>query len=262
MFDLTGKTAFITGAARGLGKQFAHCLSNAGARVILTDINYEEIKLLASKIKNALALKMDIADSTLIKKVFKEIEQNKEKIDLCINNVGVAKWTPIFLDELDRYDSFEKGGWNVWNEVLQVNLSGTWLVTQHIAEHMRKYSIKGSIVNIASTLGDHNPVPGASASSVSKAGIIHLTKQLVPELARYGIRINCIIPGMFWSDLTRNQLQKREKEIKRKIPLGFVGKVDDFDGLILYFSSNQASSYVTGACVRVDGGASCHVELP
>jgi NAD(P)-dependent dehydrogenase (short-subunit alcohol dehydrogenase family) len=257
LFGLSGKTAFITGASSGLGERFARCLSSAGARVILAARRVDKLKDLASELNNALALSINVAEQASILEAFNQLEEAGERVDICINNAGIAQWTPLFLDELDTYDAFDKGAIETWDEVMAVNLRGTWLVTQSAAMHMKRHKIPGSIINVASTLGDRRPVAGASAASVSKAGIIHLTKQLVPELSRYNIRINSIIPGMFWSDLTAEQLTKRGDDIKSKIPLGFIGQVQDFEGAVLFLASHKASGYMTGASLTLDGGASC-----
>jgi NAD(P)-dependent dehydrogenase (short-subunit alcohol dehydrogenase family) len=257
LIELKGKTAIITGASSGLGEQFARCLSNSGARVILAARRIDKLEALSKELENSRAIQMDVSDKQSVKSCFAELEKDGEKIDICVNNAGIAKWTPIFLDELENYDAFGKGGIEVWDEIMAVNLRGTWLVTQYAATHMKKHKIAGSIINIASTLGECRPAPGSAAASVSKAGIIHLTRQLVPELSKYAIRINCIIPGMFHTKLTQEQISKRGKEIEEKTPLKFIAEPSDLDGLILYLASNNASKYVTGSCITIDGGMSC-----
>ena len=258
LFDLTGKTALITGAAGGLGTQFARTLSAAGARVLLTDKCVDLFEALTPSLKNFAISEMDITKHESIGEAFKIFKENGERIDICVNNAGTAKLTPLFEDEFnhDPYDSFDKGGLDVWDEVMTLNLRGTWMVTRAVAAHMKDFKIQGSIINIASTLGDRRPMRGAAASCASKAGVIHLTRQLVPELAAHGIRINCLVPGLVQTNLTKAQLSKRGEQIKAHIPLGFIAEPQDLDGALLYFASHQASRYVTGACLTLDGGAS------
>lgn len=260
LFNLKGKTALITGASSGLGRRFAETLAISGAKVILAARNLEKLEAIANEIKNndgeALAISLDVTQKTSIEAAMEKIYQKGENIDILINNAGSAKWTPLFLDQMDMFDAFDKGGIEVWDEIMNLNLRGLWLMTQNVSTHMKKEKIAGSIINIASTLGEHRPVSGAAASCISKAGVIHLTRQLVSELAEYNIRINSIIPGMFKTELTSEQLDRRGEEIKSRIPLGFVGEPEDLDGIILYLASNKASRYVTGSCITIDGGAS------
>src|SRR3990167_861141 len=143
IFDLTGKTAFITGASSGLGEQFAHCLSNAGARVILAARRFEKLQDLASKLNNALALNVDVTDKASVQQAFEHLKKSGEKIDICINNAGIAKETPIF--ELDEHADFES--------IIQTNIMGVWYVTKAAANQMKTHKIFGSIINIASING-------------------------------------------------------------------------------------------------------------
>jgi NAD(P)-dependent dehydrogenase (short-subunit alcohol dehydrogenase family) len=242
LFDLTGKTALITGASSGLGEQFARCLSNAGARVILLARRLDKLQILANELGNTLALEMDVSDKKSIKSIFDHLESLGEKIDICINNAGIAHLTPIFED--DEEEIFEK--------TMQTNFMGTWYVSKFTANHMKLHSIPGSIINIGSVNGDALPAKGGSAYSVSKSAVIHLTKTLVDELSPHKIRINCISPGWFKTPMNGPEVEA----IIPHIPHGYVAPCSDMDGLILYLSSNQASSYVTGSCFTIDGGAS------
>lgn len=242
LFDLTGKTALITGASSGLGEQFAKVLSKAGARVILTARRLDKLKSIANKLDNSLTIEMDVSNKQSVSKVFQEIEKAGEKIDICINNAGIAEFTPVFSDD-DQC---------VFESVIQTNLMGVWYVTNMVSIHMKSHGIKGSIINIGSVNGDHVPAKEGAAYSVSKAAVIHLTKTLVGELSPYQIRINCISPGWFKTPMNSSDLS----HMHTLIPYGNIAEPNDMDGLILYLASNTASQYVTGVNFTIDGGIS------
>lgn len=242
LFDLHGKTAIITGASSGLGEQFARCLSGAGARVILAARRIDKLKTLAAELNNARAIQMDVSDKQSVKSCFAELEKDGEKIDICVNNAGIAILTPIF-DEDDN-DNFES--------IVQTNLMGVWYVTKAVANHMKSHDIHGSIINVGSVNGDAIPAKCGAAYSVSKAAVIHLTKTLVGELSPHKIRINCISPGWIRTPMNGPDLE----QIIPLIPYGDIAEPTDLDGLILYLASNNASKYVTGTTFTIDGGMS------
>lgn len=248
LFNLVGKTAVITGASSGLGEQFARCLAKAGARVILVARRVSKLQAIANSLKDAVTLELDITDKQAVFTAFKELEKNKERIDICINNAGIAKLTPVF--ELNSEKDFEA--------MLQTNVLGVWYVTQAAACHMKKYAIAGSIINIASVNGANRLRTDLTGYCASKAAVIQMTKALVGELSAENIRINCIIPGIFHTPLTDYKLNTTasRQNIESAIPLHFVGDPADLDATILYLASNKASRYVTGSCITVDGGVS------
>ncbi len=242
LYDFHGKTAIITGASGGLGEQFARCLQARGARVLLASRRFDKLKDLSNELGNANAIKMDVADKNSVVSCFADLEKAGEKIDICINNAGIAKLTPIF--EKEQNNDFES--------LIQTNLMGVWYVTKAAASHMKNNNIHGSIINISSVNGDSVPATGGCAYSISKAAVIHLTKTLVGELSPHKIRINCISPGWFKTPMNGPDVD----QIIRHIPYGDIANPTDMDGLIMYLSSNEASRYVTGACFTIDGGIS------
>ncbi len=187
MYDFKDKTALITGASSGLGERFATCLSQSGARVILVSRDIDKLNNLANQLSNAKAMPVNVTDKKSIADCFTQLEAGGEKIDICINNAGIAKLTPVFQEDHD--DHFES--------VLQTNLMGVWFMTKAVAKHMKKHDVHGSIINIGSVNGENIPALGGCAYSISKAAVIHLSKTLVGELSPYKIRINCISPGWF-----------------------------------------------------------------
>jgi NAD(P)-dependent dehydrogenase (short-subunit alcohol dehydrogenase family) len=248
LFDLTGKTALVTGASSGLGAQFARCLSQAGARVIVASRRLDKLKTLAAELDNALCVEMDVSDKASVQRGFDMIEQQGERIDICVNNVGIFKTTPIF--EPDSNNDFER--------VVQTNVMGTWYVTKAAANHMKNHKIHGSIINISSVNGADHFQTKRAGYCASKAAVIQLTRTLADELSAEKIRINCIIPGLFHTPATDYKLNTPalRKTMEAMIPLGFVPDPSDLDGTILYLASNKASRYMTGACITVDGGIS------
>jgi NAD(P)-dependent dehydrogenase (short-subunit alcohol dehydrogenase family) len=247
IFDLTGKTALITGASSGLGERFSRALSGAGARVILTARRMDRLQALRQELGNAVALEMDVADKNSVRKAFETLERDGEKIDICVNNAGIAYLTPIF--EPDESGEFEKQ--------MQTNLMGVWYVTKEVANHMKAHGIQGSIINIGSINGDATPAPLGSAYNVSKAAVLHLTQGLVGELSPHKIRINSISPGFFPTDMTKGvNSEDVINEVIKKIPLGNKPDTSDLDGAILFLAANKASRYTTGSCLTVDGGIS------
>ncbi len=244
LFDLSNKTALITGASSGIGERFAHALAQAGAKVILTARRIDKLKELASQLQNAIAIEMDVADENSVINAFQEL--TKERIDICINCAGIAGRTAIF--EEDNNQHFEN--------IIQTNVMGVWYVTRLAASHMKEHGVAGSIINIASVGGSNYSRIGLSGYCASKAAVIQLTKCLVGELAESKIRINAILPGIIVTPMTEHRVGTEEgkREQAKKIPLGFVGEPHDLDGTILYLASNKASRYVTGTCITVDGG--------
>ena len=252
LFDLKGKTALVTGASSGLGWRFAEVLSQAGATVIVTARRLDRLEALAKEITakglQARAVMMDVDCQDAVRETISSLEQRGERIDILVNNAGIGIKTPIF--EPDQPDDFEN--------VIQTNLIGVWHVTKHTANHMKKNNIEGSIINIASVSGSNKTAKKTTSYCAAKAGVIQLTKALVGELAAEKIRINCILPGLFYTPMTDYKLKDPEsrKDLEKAIPLGFVAKPEDLDGTLLLLASNKASRYITGSHFTVDGGVS------
>lgn len=247
LFDLSGKTAFVTGASSGLGWGFAKCLSKAGAKVIIAARRQELRNNLKAEIESeggkAITLGLDVSRPEQIYQAIEQLSQQGERIDVLVNNAGVAKKTSIF-DKV-RDDSFEDN--------IQTNLTGLWHMTKAVANHMKALKIPGSIINISSVNGQNCLSAGSTGYSASKAAVIQLTKALVGELSLHQIRINAIAPGWFHTPMTDKY---DPKMMVADNPLGFVGVPGDLDGVLLLLASNQASRYITGVTITVDGGVS------
>ncbi len=247
IFDLSNKTALVTGASGGLGWRFCQILAAAGAHVIAAARRTEKLDELVSSIKqaggSAESLELDVCDFQQVKK---QISSFNKPIDICINNAAIAKLTSVF--ENDNQNDFES--------VMQTNVMGLWYVTKVVATDMKDHKIEGSIINIGSINGDAVPAITGAAYNASKAAVMQITKGLVGELSPYKIRINAISPGFFPTNMSKGALERLGDKLIQKIPLNFFPDLSDLDGTILYLASNKASRYVTGSVITVDGGLS------
>ncbi len=246
LFVLDGKTALITGAACGLGKEIALGLARRSVSLILADINHP--KKTAQQIKEiggrCITVETDISDETQVIRLAEEASSEYGKVDILINNAGVSQLSYTPTEDLPVEE---------WDTITGVNLRGTFLCCKHIGRLMIKNG-GGNIVNIASTAGITG-VPRAPAYCASKAGVILLTKSLALEWARYNIRVNAIAPHYLETDLTKG-LRNSEgvyNSLIKSIPLKRFGKASDLIGTVLLLSSN-ASAYMTGTVITVDGG--------
>jgi NAD(P)-dependent dehydrogenase (short-subunit alcohol dehydrogenase family) len=248
LFNLTGKVALVTGASSGLGRHFAEVLAQAGARVALAARRTDALRAAADAISatggTAAIARMDVTDAASIVAAVDEIESALGGIDILINNSGVSIAKPA-LEQSERD----------WDDVVDVNLRGAFLVATNVAKRMRQRG-GGSIINIESILSFRQA--GAVAPyAASKAGLTQLTRSLAAELARYRIRVNGIAPGYFATELTRDFFgTEAAQAMIRHIPQRRLGELPDLDGPLLLLSSD-ASRYMTGATLVVDGGHLC-----
>lgn len=249
LFNLEGKTALITGASSGLGYRFATTLALSGANIIAVGRNTKALQKLNEEIvpiNNKFSIiEADITSKNGLKKLSNEIENNK--IDILINNAGIAFNTPLITKDLKIHD--------LWQKQMSTNLNCVWLITQKVVQQMIKNEIKGSIINISSVAGLGRPCHGATAYNISKAGLIQLTYSLVHELAPYGIRINAILPGLFKTNMNPI-INSTPEALTQQVPLKRIALPEDLDGTILLLCSNNASNYITGSLITVDGGLS------
>jgi len=245
-FDLKGKTVLVTGAARGLGKEIALSLARCEASVIICDIEYPQTteQAILDMGAGCMATKTDIADEDQVKDLAGRVAGPYGKLDILINNAGISQLSYTPTEDLPVEE---------WDNVLRVNLRGTFLCCKYLGKLMIDNG-GGAIVNIASTAG-MTGVARAPAYCASKAGVILLTKSLALEWAGYNVRVNAIAPHYLKTDLTgglRNSDEVYRKLIKQ-IPMKKFGETSEMVGAILYLSS-KASSYTTGAIITVDGG--------
>lgn len=264
-FDLSGKTAMVTGAAGGLGQCFARTLSAAGASVVLCSRNKDrpELITLADELnatgqsstsaggasgrvgEPVTRLSIDVVSQASVDSAFVELDELGLSVDILVNNAGVA-----VSGEAQSLSP------EAWNAVVDTNLRGAWTVSQQLAKRLIEQSRSGSIINIASILG-LQPGKGTAPYAVSKAGLIQMTRALALEWARYNIRVNALSPGYIETDINRDFLQSDAAlEQLKRIPTRRIGDASDLSGPLLLLAS-AAGNHMTGANIVVDGGHSC-----
>lgn len=255
MFSLKDRVAIITGGGRGIGQAVALGFSRAGARVVVASRTASELEETASKVRaaggQALAVPTDVTDETSIQGLVKKTLAEFKQIDILLNNAGGVSGEPGgALTGLAMSTSGD-----AWDAVLRKNLKSAFLCSQAAARNMIERR-KGSIINIGSMAGIFADPP-MSAYGVAKAGVIHLTKNLSRELAPYGVRVNCICPGYMGTVRVKHRVQLIEEKdpgfLQKAIALGRLGSLDDLVGAMVFFASD-ASSYVTGEVLGINGG--------
>jgi len=241
-FDLSGKTALVTGASSGLGEHFARCLGLAGASVVLAARRADRLQTLQAELaaKNIKASAIDL-DVTSAESIAKALDA-AGPIDIVVNNAGISIVKPAL--EMPEQD---------WDQVVNTNLRGAWLMAQGAARRWVAAKKPGVIVNIASILGLRT-IGQVAPYSASKAGLIHLTRALAMEWARHNIRINAICPGYIETEMNSAfwKTPGGQKLIDR-IPQRRIGKPEHLDGALLLLASD-AGEFMTGSVVTVDGG--------
>ena len=245
LFSLDGQCALVTGASGSLGRHFAIVLARAGASVAVAARRVDELETVAAEIRaaggEAAAVALDVTDAGSIGTAFSAAEEKLGRVTVLINNAGIAVTKPLLdYDEAD------------WDKVMDTNLKGAWLVAQEAARRMAKAG-GGNIINIASILG-LRAVGTVPAYCASKAGLIHLTRAMALELARYDVRVNTLAPGYIETDLNRDFFASEAGQAMiNRIPQQRLGQPEDLDGSLLLLASD-ASRYMTGTVVAVDGG--------
>lgn len=242
--ELQGKVALVTGAAQGIGRAIALLLAQKGADIVVSDINLEKAEEAAKEIealgRRAMAIKVNVADANDVEHMVGTILEKFGQIDILVNNAGIARDKLILrMTEED------------WDAVLNVNLKGTFNCTKAVIRHMSKQR-KGKIVNIASVVGEMGNA-GQANYSASKAGVIGLTKTIAREFAQRGINVNAIAPGYIETPMTDALPEKVKDGLRRMIPMERLGRPKDVAEAVLFLVS-EASSYITGQVLNVNGG--------
>ncbi|MCU0931413.1 MAG: SDR family oxidoreductase [Serpentinimonas sp.] len=251
LFDLTGKTALVTGGSRGLGLQMAHALGEAGARIMVTSRKAADLEEAVQELQaagiDARWIAADCAKEADIHRLGAETLQRMGPVDILVNNAGAAWGAPAEDHPLDA-----------WDKVMNLNVRGYFILSQYIAKHSMIERRSGKIINIASIagLGGNPPDMQTLAYNTSKGAVINFTRALACEWGKYGINVNAICPGFFPSRMTKGTLEAMgEERLKEHAPLLRLGDDEDLKGLTLLYASD-AGKHITGQWLAVDGGVS------
>ena len=250
LFDLSGRVALVTGGSRGLGLQMAEALGEMGARVALTARKQDEldgaVAHLSKQKIDAAAWACDIGRREAIAPAADAILKKYGKVDILVNNAGATWGSPAEDHPLEA-----------WDKLVNVNLSGMFVLTQLIAKRSMIPAKYGRVINIASVNGVQANDPRlvrTAAYVATKHGVVGLTKQLAAEWGRYGITVNAICPGFFPSRMTKGVLGTTGELIRDWTPTKRLGNDEDLKGLAVLLAS-EASRHITGQAIAVDGGA-------
>lgn len=248
LFKITGKTAIVTGGGRGLGEQIAVGLAEAGANVVVCSRKVEACEQVKEKLEKlgvkSLALPCDVTNPDDVQRVVQATADEFGRIDILVNNSGATWGAPA-----------EEMPLEAWQKVMNVNVTGTFLMSQAAGKVMIRQQ-SGKIINIASIagLGGTNPeVLNTIGYNTSKGAIITLTKDLAVKWGKYGIHVNAVAPGFFPTKMSKVILERVGKKILENTPLKRFGGEEDLKGAVLFLAS-RASDFVTGSLIVVDGG--------
>ena len=254
LFDLSGKTALITGGSRGLGLQMAHALGEAGARIMLSSRKAEDLEQAAAELQaagiDARWIAADCAKEEDTRRLADETLERMGAVDILINNAGASWGAPA-----------EEHPVPAWDKVLNLNVRGYFILAQQIARASMIPRKSGRIINVASIAGlGGNPVEMKTiAYNTSKSAVIGFTQALAGEWGRYGINVNAICPGFFMTKMAAGLIQSMgEEKMAAHAPLGRLGDEEDLKGITLLYASD-AGKHITGQWLAVDGGVSAIV---
>jgi 3-oxoacyl-[acyl-carrier protein] reductase len=236
-----GKTAIVTGAARGIGLEIARQLAARGAALVLVDVLEEDLAKASAELGGAtLTYVLDVTDEAAVEKMIDEVAEKAGSIDILVNNAGIT-----------RDDLLLRMTEEAWDLVMKVNLKGTFLVTKHAAKYMIRQR-SGRIVNLASVSGLVGN-PGQANYSASKAGVVGFTKTVARELAGRNVCANAVAPGFIDTKMTQVLPEKAKERALSMIPLGKMGLAADVAAAVVFLASDEAR-YITGQVLAVDGG--------
>ena len=241
MFDLTGKSALVTGASGGIGGEIARVLHGAGAAVALSGTRAAPLEALAAELGDRVhVLPCNLSDAEAVEALPKQAAAALGAVDILVNNAGITR------DNLFMRMSDEE-----WQSVLDVNLTATFRLCRGVLRGMMK-ARWGRIVNISSVVGATGN-PGQGNYAASKAGMVGMSKSLAYEVASRGITVNCVAPGFITTAMTDKLTDDQKAAILKQVPAGRMGEAGEIGAAVLYLASPEAG-YVTGATLHVNGG--------
>lgn len=254
LFSLQGKIALVTGASRGLGRAMAMGLAEAGAHVVLAARDKQSLLAVAEDIKKrgglADCLAFDLTNEAAVISAIPEVIGRHGRLDILVNNAGICLWQPLLESSLDN-----------WRKTFEVNLTASYLLAREAARPMLRQG-EGSIINIGSYVARVGREK-LQAYVASKHGVVGLTKSLAAELGSQGVRCNAICPGYFLTDMAEPVTANPalQESVRSHISLGRWGKPEELQGAVVFLASD-ASSYINGHTLMVDGGVSEILCLP
>lgn len=248
LFDLSGRVAFVTGTSRGLGQQFARALARSGADLILSSRKREDLRPFEEEIeqlgRRAFSVALDVRDYDSIQAAVSAAEGEYGRIDILVNNAGMNIRKPAL-----------EVTWDDWNRILETNLRGTFFVAQAVARGMVRCGY-GRIINIGSVTSVAG-YAGLGPYGASRGGVRQLTMSLADDWGPYGVTVNCLAPGWFRTE--QNKVMYEDKEwvayLSDRIPMKRPGQAGDLDSAVVFLAA-EASGYITGQTLLVDGGIS------
>jgi NAD(P)-dependent dehydrogenase (short-subunit alcohol dehydrogenase family) len=251
LFDLKGKTALVTGGSRGLGLQMAHALGEAGARVLISSRKADDLEQATAQLQaagiDARWIAADCAKEDDIHRLASETLERMGDVDILVNNAGASWGAPA-----------EDHPVPAWDKVMNLNVRGYFILSQHIAKHSMIPKKRGSIINIASIAGLNGNPKGMNtiAYSTSKGAVINFTRALAAEWGIYNINVNAICPGFFMTKMAESLIKSLgEENMASAAPLNRLGDDEDLKGITLLYASD-AGKHITGQWMAVDGGVS------
>jgi len=245
LYRLDDKVCVVTGASSGFGVRFAKVLSAAGAKVVVAARRQDRLEELAGDLPDAFAIQCDVSDDEQCRELIARSISHYGRVDVLVNNAGIS----------DAINPAEEANIDVFRSVVDVNLNSCFLLSGLAAQDMLTRE-EGSIINVASVHGIVASAPNLQpAYAASKAGLVNLTRDLAVQWAKRGIRVNALCPGYFETELTQVMFddERSRQWIARNASMGRGGTPDELDGALLFLASD-ASSYVTGIPLPVDGG--------
>ncbi len=240
--NLSGRVAFVTGAARGIGLSVSQALAARGARVALIDVDAAAVNSAAGSVPGGLPLAVDISRQANVAQAVHQTVAILGGLHILINNAGICPMTD--LADIDEEE---------WDRVLAINLKGAFLCCQAALPHLRRAGRQGRIINLTSVAGQMGGVSVGAHYAASKGGLIALTKSLAQKLAPDGVTVNCVAPGTTATDLTAGWSAADLERAQSKIPLGRLAEPEEVAEAVCYLASDRGG-FITGATLDINGG--------